>query len=124
MLRPDQIARIEELQEELADVFIQEADPTNWTAAGKLPNEMSKDERGDRHWDRKGAMGTGAVLKYTFDVLKAHANPDDKGDGASDEDLDAVIASAEKKAKAALSRVMNKAQGKAEFDKRTHGKAH
>jgi len=124
MLRPDQIARIEELQEELADVFIQEADPQNWTAAGKMPSDMSKDERGDRHWDRKGAMGTGAVLKYTLDILKTHTDPDKASDNDDDAELDAIVANAEKRAKQALSRVMNKASGKAEFDKRTHGKAH
>ena len=119
-MRPDQIIRLQELQEELADVFILEADPKNWTADGVLPCDMSKDQRGDRHWDRKGAMGTGAVLKYTTDILAAQAGGNVSQD--AEEELEKKIAAAEQRAKAALARVMNKTAGKAEFDKRTHGK--
>ena len=32
-LRPDQIARIQDLQERLAEVFLVEADPDNWNGA-------------------------------------------------------------------------------------------
>src|SRR5574341_918805 len=65
MMRPDQLQMLDDLAERLADTFLIEADPDNWTAGGKLPTEMSREERGDRHWDRKGAIGTGAVLRGT-----------------------------------------------------------
>lgn len=37
MLRPDQLKSLADLAEKLADVFITEADPENWSGAGKLP---------------------------------------------------------------------------------------
>jgi uncharacterized damage-inducible protein DinB len=70
MMRPDQIAKIDDLVERLADVFIVEADPENWTAGGKLPCDMSKQERGDRHWDRKGAVGTATVLNHAINLSR------------------------------------------------------
>lgn len=119
-LRPDQIARIQDLQERLADVFLVEADPDNWNGAGKLPTEMSREERGDRHWDRKGAMGTGAVLKYTMDIVQ-HSTTGG-GVEVSEDDLEDKIKQAEAKAKKALARVMNKSAGKDEYDKRIGAK--
>ena len=126
-MRPDQIARLQDLSEQLADVFITEADPTNWSGDGKLPCDMSRDERGSRHWDRKGAMGTGGVLKYTLDLVAAatkNAIDDPNAQTERDADLDAKISDAEKRAAAAVARVMNKAKSaeKAEFDKRVTGK--
>jgi hypothetical protein len=123
-MRPDQIKRLEELTEKLADVFIVEADPENWSGGGALPNQMTQQERGDRHWDRKGAMGTGGVLKYALDLVN-HAQTGAIGaDGKEQErdaDLDRKISDAEKRAAAAVKRVLNKASGKDEFNKRVHG---
>lgn len=124
-MRPDQLERLKDLSERLADVFITEADPENWSGAGKLPNEMSKGERGDRHWDRKGAMGTGGVLKYTLDLIaggKAGETKDQGEQAARDADLEAKISDAEKRAKQAVARVIDKA-AKAEYDRRVMGKS-
>lgn len=113
-MRPDQIARLQELSERLADVFIVEADPDNWSGAGKLPDQMEAAERGNRVWDRKGAMGTGGVLKYTLDLL-AHQTTGAKGEDAMqaerDADLDAKIREAEKRASEAVNRAMKNAKG-------------
>ena len=114
-MRQDQFEKLQALSEELADVFINEADPENWSGAGIMPRDMTKEERGDRHWDRKGAMGTGGVLRYTLDLITYH----DKTSGgttpaeqaAKDSDLDKKINEAEKRAEAAVARVMRKAQG-------------
>lgn len=121
MLRPDQIAMLNDLAERLADVFITEADPVNWTGAGRLPCDMSPQERGDRHWDRKGAMGTGGVLNTTLQLIRHHGDENDTT--ADDEDLDRKIEQAQARAKKAIERAMNPQAGKAEFDRRTHGKA-
>lgn len=123
-MRPDQIQRLRDLSEALADVFIVEADPANWSGGG-LPRDMSQEERGNRHWDRKGALGTGAVLSHTLNVIK-HYEDRKPPAGAQDDpdgDLDKAITEAERRAKSALDRVMNKAKGKDEFDRRVHGKA-
>lgn len=125
-MRPDQIERLKDLAETLADVFLTEADPANWSGSGKLPTDMTREERGDRHWCRKGAMGTGAVLRFALDVVKTatvtgaadpHANPQER-----EASLDQQIAEAEKRAKQALARVLDKAKGKDEFDRRALGK--
>lgn len=126
-MRPDQIARLQDLSEQLADVFITEADPTTWTGDGKLQCDMTSQERGDRHWCRKGAMGTGGVLKYTLDLVAAATKntiDDPNAQTERDADLDAKISDAEKRAAAAVARVMTKAKSaeKAEFDKRVMGK--
>ena len=113
-MRPDQIALLADLSEKLADVFILEADPSNWSGDGKLPNEMTKDERGNRTWDRKGAMGTGGVLRYVLDIKKSaedRAATNDAGEQAErDSDLDRQIREAEKRASDAVARVMEKAK--------------
>ncbi|TXI89642.1 MAG: hypothetical protein E6Q40_02015 [Cupriavidus sp.] len=123
-MREDQKLRLQDLAERLADVFISEADPDNWSGSGKLPNEMTKQERGDRHWDRKGAMGTGGVLKYTLDLIaggKAGRINDADEQAARDADLDARISNAEKRARQAAARVLDKA-AKGEYDARAQGK--
>lgn len=121
-MRPDQLAQLEDLAEKLADVFIIEADPANWTGAGTLPCDMDPQTRGDRHWDRKGAIGTGGVLNTTLNLIK-HYGPGGDGEGRGDaDDLDKIVHDAERKAKAALAGLMNRAQGKAKFDAKVHGK--
>lgn len=125
-MRPDQIERLKDLAETLADVFLTEADPANWSGAGKLPADLSRDERGNRHWDRKGAMGTGAVLRFALDVAKTATVTGASDPSATPEErensLDQQIAEAEKRAQQALARVLDKAKGKDEFDRRVLGK--
>lgn len=120
-MRPDQLKRLDDLAERLADVFLVEADPANWSGAGTLPADLDQQTRGNRHWDRKGAIGTGGVLNTTINLIK-HYSAGGPGHDTDDGDIDAVVADAEKRAKQALARVMNKAQGKAKFDAKVHGK--
>jgi hypothetical protein len=123
-MRPDQLQQLQDLSERLADVFLSEADPDNWSGAGKLPADMTKDERGDRHWDRKGAMGTGGVLRYTMDLIASRENSDTADDElqrARDADLEAKIDDAKKRAHAAMKRVLDKT-AKANFDAAIHGR--
>ena len=123
-MRPDQLKQLQDLSERLADVFLVEADPDNWSGGGKLPCDMDKQERGDRHWDRKGALGTGAVLTHTLNLINHYDAPGrgTREDPGAEGELDKAITDAEKRASAALARVMNKAKGKDEFDRRAHGK--
>ena len=123
-MRPDQLQQLQDLSERLADVFLLEADPDNWSGAGKLPADMTKDERGDRHWDRKGAMGTGGVLKYTIDLISSaedRRTSDDELQAARDADLEMKIDDAKKRAHAAMKRVLDKI-AKANFDAAVHGR--
>ena len=123
-MRPDQIERLQKLTEDLADVFLTEAEPCPWPGHGEDMSTWTPQIRGDRHWTKKNAMGTGAVLKYTLDLAAgAGANGDEAGNlhGERDADLDRSIREAEQRAAQAVARVLNKAAGKEEFDKRAHG---
>lgn len=124
-MRPDQLQRLQDLSESLADSFLSDADPSMWPASGKLAADMTREERGDAYWCRKMAMSTGGVLRYTLDLIQkvtvpTGGTPEEPGEQA---DLDARIRDAEKRAEAAMARVLNKAKGKDAFDKRVHGKA-
>lgn len=61
-MREDQIKRLAEVSERLAEVVILDADPDSWTATGKTLCDMSKDERGDAAWCRKTAVQSVALL--------------------------------------------------------------
>lgn len=122
-MREDQKQKLETLAERLADVFIVEADPDNWSGAGVIPKDMTQQQRGDRHWDRKGAMGTGGVLRYTLDLIASgqkNTIDDPQIQDERDSDLDAQIKEAEQRAAKAVSRVLDKAK-KDSFDKAVHG---
>lgn len=73
---------------------------------------MTTGDRGNRHWDRKGAAGTAGVLRYTLDLANYHkdgppSNPD------VEDDLDKKIKEAERRASKAVDRVMKKAKAQA-----------
>ena len=61
-MRPDQAARLEDLSERLAEQTLLDADPANWTAAGKIGQDMTVEERGSAVWDRKLAVQTVSLL--------------------------------------------------------------
>lgn len=107
-MRPDQLARLHELSEQLADTFLTEADPKEWAGGEKLPADLTQQERGDRYWCKKNAMATGRVLRYTLDLLTKHEEraPDE----AEEDELEAKIKAAEKSAAKALKAAMQRAQ--------------
>ena len=109
-MRPDQVQRIRDLSESLADTFIFEADPTEWPGDGKAPADLSQEERGNRYWSKRNAMATGGVLRYTLDLLKHHESGGAPDDAEKDSDLDRKIADAERRAEAAVARVMKRAK--------------
>lgn len=122
-MRPDQLQRLQELSEKLADSFLLEADPGEWPGDAKAPADLTKQERGDRYWCKKNAMATGGVLRFTMDILAKQAPPDPAkpGDPVEESDLDRQIKEAERKATKAMESVVQRAKAKPEFDKRTHG---
>lgn len=123
-MRPDQLQRLQELTERLADSFLLEADPAEWPGNGTAPAELTPRQRGDAYWCKKNAMATGGVLKYTLDLIKgAGVNSGEGGEQSPEResDLDKQIKGAEQRAAAAVARVLDKAK-KREFDERTQGK--
>lgn len=71
-MTPDQIARLEALRDRLVDRALVDADPLNWVAGKKAPNEMTRDERGDAKWCRSLATSTVAL---TMQVQRLLQNP-------------------------------------------------
>lgn len=118
-MRPDQLQRLQDLTERLADSFLLEADPAEWPGDGIPPADMDQHTRGDRYWCKKNAMATGGVLRFTLDLIGKHNAPGDTP-AEEDADMDKRIKEAERRAAAATARVLGKAKG--EFDKRVHGK--
>lgn len=113
-MRPDQLARLLDLQERLADVVLEEADPAEWPGAGMPLAEMTKEDRGNRYWSKKNAAATFALLERTTATLeRQHA----AGTPAEDveDDMDKQIAQREREAEAMLGKVLSKAK-KASFD--------
>lgn len=126
-MRQDQFEKLQELSEKLTDVVLVEADPETWPGAGWKPNELTKEQRGDRYWSKKNAVATlsliGRIHQLT-DAVRA-ASADGGADAGAvtnpEEELDAEIDSAEKEAAKLLDKVQRDARH-AEFAKRTHGK--
>jgi hypothetical protein len=105
-MRPDQVQQLQKLSEDLADRFIGDADSTLWSGAGKTPADMSQQERGDAYWCRKMAMATAGVLRFTLDIAKAAGVNELPDDIEREADLDKQIGEAERRAKAALQKVL------------------
>lgn len=61
-MRPDQAERLNDLSDRLAEQTLIDADPANWTAAGKIGQDMTPEERGAAVWDRKLAVQTVSLL--------------------------------------------------------------
>jgi hypothetical protein len=106
-MRPDQVARLTDLSEKLADTFLTEADPGEWAGGDKLPADLTQQERGDRYWCKKNAMATGGVLRYTLDLLVKHVGEQAPEDDA---DMDRKIRDAEKRAAKAVNDAISRAK--------------
>jgi hypothetical protein len=112
-MRQDQIERLKDLSEKLADVFLEEADPAMWSGANTPSEAWTQQDRGNRVWEKKGAMATGGVLRYALDlVAKAAPAPGESKpeDAAEDSDLDKQIKEAERRATEAVNRVVSRAK--------------
>lgn len=110
-MRADQLARLADLEEKLADEVLYEADPGNWPGAGTPPEDMTKDQRGDRYWCKKNAAATFALLQRTSSLL-TDANRPNGGERQDGEDLEKEIAAAEKEAARILDHVAGSARGR------------
>lgn len=107
-MRPDQLARMQELSEKLADVVLEEADPAEWPGAGVPLAALTQQERGDRYWCKKNAAATFSLLERTASLMGSNsigisARPDD-------EELDKQIAAKEREAAKLLDKVMKGAK--------------
>lgn len=67
-MRRDQIERLQDLAEKIGDVFLEEADPNEWSGAGEPLAGMDANTRGDRYWCKKNAIQTGSLLARVLDL--------------------------------------------------------
>lgn len=108
----DYKTRLTELSDRLTDVLLAEADPDNWPGAGKKVSELTKDERGDRYWDKKNAAGTMTLLIKVHSLIGMQTRggtPTESKDGSEEDfELGQQVSKAEKEAAAILERIMKK----------------
>lgn len=64
----DQAQRLEKLAFKLGEIFLTEADPDNWPGAEVTPQQMTKEQRGDRNWQAKNANQMGALLVRVLEL--------------------------------------------------------
>lgn len=110
-MRADQIQRLKDLEEKLAEVVLEEADPDLWPGAGYSIADMSKDERGDRYWCKKNAAASFALLDRTISLVRdaESVNPL-TGNHNPRPELDKEIDDAEKRAAKMLKSIADRAK--------------
>ena len=107
-MRPDQIQRLQDLSEKLAEVVLEEADPAEWPGANTPLAALTQQERGDRYWCKKNAAASFSLLERTTSLLTdaqdlRNNRPED------DVDMEKQIAAREKEATKLPNKVMSKA---------------
>jgi hypothetical protein len=132
-MRQDQYEKLQALEEQLADVFIAEAEPAKWPGAAIEPANMDAQTRGDRYWCKKNAVATLSLIQRvgvligSVQASGAGTTPAAEGDEA--ESLDADIKAAEKEAAKLMRELQSgttgaaKSEAKRKFDKKAHGRA-
>lgn len=108
-MREDQTIRLKELVEEVAEVFIAEADPKTWCGAGMEPADMDAETRGGRYWDKKNAIQTGTLLARVLDLAERDQRAS-KGNEVPADDAEKEISRFEKKAQDLLNGIQQRAK--------------
>lgn len=111
-MRQDQIDRLEDLAQEIADVFIDEADPKNWNGQGAALVEMDEKTRGNRYWDKKNAIQTGSLLARVLDLRDRDKGLSGGGVTTPEDDAEKEISRFEKQAKDMVNAVLARATSK------------
>lgn len=99
-MRADQLEKLRQIQEEIADLFIGECDTKGW------PGLDTKDGRGDRYWLKKNATASLVLVGRIENLLALRdgrstgerPNPEDEAKRKDEAHLDGEIAEAEKEA--------------------------
>jgi hypothetical protein len=121
-MRQDQYERLQKLEEQLLDVFMDEADPASWPGYGMTLANVDKSTRGDRYWCKRNAAATAALSQRITSLvgrvqasgLGTTAPPADApAEGGEERDeLEAEVASAEREAMALLDKVQRRTNGR------------
>jgi hypothetical protein len=106
-MRDDQIERLKDMAEAVAEVFIEEIDPETWSGAGMSMAEMDSQTRGDRYWCKKNAIQTGTLLARVLD-LADHSDRPAHAAQMDDDSAEKEIERFEKQAKKLIDAVHSK----------------
>lgn len=74
-MKPEQLDKLEQLQDKPLTVAVDDCDPENWTGYGQKPRDMDRETRGNAIYDRKLAGQTLACLVRVGNII----NSADKG---------------------------------------------
>lgn len=127
-MTPDQLKRLNDLSEKLAEVAIVDADPENWVGFGELPKDLTAADRGNAVWCRKVALATISVLSRVVAItaqVQTVAIPRQPGQEETDGDnlLNDEIDAAEREGKRLLDELLKRKEGQSKpKQKATHGK--
>ena len=120
-MRADQLARLESILEGLINVALNDADPDNWVGSGKVPREMTQQERGDARWCRSLALGSISLtmqvqrlMECQLGDLSGQALPTVDAQAAAEETEEAEI----KRYEHAAAKVLARAQARTGHDQR------
>ena len=124
-MRQDQYERLQALEENLLDVFIEEATPAEWPGHGLRIAAMDPQTRGDRYWAKKNAAATGILVNRVACMIGTAqtfggTTAADGEAATAERQMDAEIASAEREAER-LIRDMQSGATKRAFDRKVHG---
>lgn len=111
-MNQDQFERLQKLEEKLMEVFLDEADPDQWSGASQKIAVMDKQMRGDRYWCKRNAAATGVLVCKVRDL---NAPPGAKGQmavpgtdtQAEADEMEAELSSYEKQAEALMRQVQS-----------------
>jgi len=112
-MRPDQLERLRDLEERLADVVLEEADPDTWPGAGKPLADLTQQQRGDRFWCKRNAAATFGLLERTVRTLADAVAPHGGRGEEHDDELGNEIERMEREASKVLDRAMKAAKASA-----------
>lgn len=105
-MRKDQIERLKDIAQEVAEVFLTEADPSNWSGAGLDLSDMDSQVRGDRYWCKKNAIQTGSLLARVIDLAERDGRSSANSQ-TDDDDAEKEISRYERQAKELIESVQN-----------------
>jgi hypothetical protein len=111
-MRKDQLERLQDLAEQIGDVFMEEADPQNWNGAGQPMATLDQETRGNRYWDKKNAIQTGTLLARVLDLRDRDNRPGLPFGKVPDDDAEKEIKRFEKRAKEMVNAVIARATSK------------
>lgn len=111
-MHEDYKTRLTALCDKLTDVVLTESNPDNWPGAGKAQKDFTKDERGDRYWEKKNAAATLTLLVKVHSLIGMHNRGGTPTDLTSTPETEAnkQIAEAEKEARRVVDRALKKAK--------------